>query len=120
MWPNGNITRLAGTTSPGFSGDGGPALLGQLNAPYHVIPDGLGGAWIVEAGNHVVRRLSAAGTLSTLAGNGVCAWNGDGGPASLASMCAPASIALDGLGGMIIPEPGSHVIRRVFPNLVSV
>ena len=106
VWPNATITRLAGNGSAGYSGDSGAGLRGQLNAPYHVISDGAGGAWIAEFGNHVVRRLSVNGLLSTLSGNGTAAYTGDSGPASLATLNSPTSIASDSSGNLFIAVRG--------------
>lgn len=84
-------------------------------------PDGSGGFLINDYGASVIRRLLPNGTMAAknYAGTGVCAWSGDNGPASLAALCNPVVYALDGLGGMYVPDSSTHVIRRIFPNQAS-
>lgn len=86
-----------------------------------MIPDGAGGVYVADYGSSAVRQILPNGTIAStnFAGtNGLCAAQGDGGPASLSALCSPVSIALDGLGGMYIADFGSRNIRRVLPNKV--
>jgi sugar lactone lactonase YvrE len=53
------------------------------------------------------------GTLETVAGNGIPAFGGDGGPARLASLCEPKSVALDERGHLYIADSENHVVRKV-------
>lgn len=102
LWPNGNITRLAGNGTAAFAGDGGSALVAAMNTPSHAAPTSDGGAYIVETGSHVLRRYWQNSTLSTLVGNGTAGWGCDGCPATRALLNGPVSVALDGLGGILI------------------
>src|SRR5262249_17517761 len=68
--PTGTITTVAGTGTRGFSGDGGQATMAQLNVPYAVGPTADGGLVIADTGNLRVRRVSASGVISTIAGTG--------------------------------------------------
>lgn len=117
VWPNGTLTRIAGTlASPGRAGDGGPGTLGLLSLPYAIIPDprGRGGAFWVEAGSHVLRFLAANGTLATVAGNGSAGWGGDGGPALLAVFNTPTGLAADGTSGdLLVADSLNCVVRRI-------
>ena len=67
----GVITTIAGTGRRGFSGDGGPAINAQLNAPTAIAVDSVGNIYIAEYGGHRVRRIDASGTITTFAGTGV-------------------------------------------------
>jgi YD repeat-containing protein len=71
--PDGVITTFAGTGVEGFSGDGGPAMSAQLTFPADVAVDHKGDVLIAGGGR--IRKVTPAGTISTIAGNGVLAGN---------------------------------------------
>ena len=78
----GKITSVAGSGHRGYSGDSGPATKATLNQPYEVRFDSKGNMLIVEMQNHLIRRVDAkSGVISTVAGDGVAGYRGDGGPA---------------------------------------
>src|SRR5215471_8349409 len=68
--PNGSITRIAGNSRTGYSGDGGPATSASLYSPLAVAVDRAGNVFIVDAGNQRVRRVSPDGKIATVAGGG--------------------------------------------------
>lgn len=110
----GVITVIAGTGVQGDSGDGGLGPAAQLNQPHGVAVDGLGNVYIADTWNFRVRRVSATGVITTVAGTGVIGYSGDGGPATSAQLGLPEGVAVDGLGTLYIAE-GVRV-RRVDPN----
>ena len=111
---DGIITTFAGTGSPGFSGDGGPATAAQLNAPRGVAVDGAGNVYIADTSNYRIRKVGTDGAITTFAGNGVGTYAGDGGPATAASLNWPlGSVAFDGAGNVYIADHKNHRIRRV-------
>ncbi len=116
MEPSGNLTVIAGTGVAGFSGDGGPALAGQLRTPYGVAVDAAGNVYVADYGNDRVRKISAAGILTTFAGNGGHNYAGDGGQAADAQLRTPRGVTTDKAGNVYIAETGSHVIRKVTPD----
>ncbi len=69
--PSGTITTVAGTGVSGFSGDGGPASAAQVNFPIAVSPAPDGGFLIADQFGNRIRRVSPAGTITTVAGTGV-------------------------------------------------
>ncbi len=107
------ITTVAGTGAAGFSGDGGPATAAQLRNPFHVTVDGAGNVYLADNGNHRIRRVDAAGVITTVAGTGAAGFSGDGGLASAAQLDVPTGIAVDGVGNVYIADSGNHRIRRV-------
>lgn len=110
----GRLTLVAGNGSRGYSGDGGLATQAQLNQPYEVRFDRQGHMYFVEMKNHIVRRVHAkTGVISTVAGNGVAGYSGDGGLATQAQLKAPHSITLDHNGNLYICDIGNHRIRIV-------
>jgi uncharacterized protein (TIGR03437 family) len=112
---SGTITTLAGTGLPGFSGDGGPAALAQLNFPYGLSVDLAGYLYIADLGNNRVRRVSPDGIIRTYAGGSATSL-GDGGPAVSAQLISPRNVIIDSAGGLYISEFEGHRIRKVTPD----
>jgi Heparinase II C-terminal domain/NHL repeat len=115
---NGVITTVAGAGRPGFSGDGGPAAEAALNLPGGIAADLAGNLYIADSGNHRVRRVSG-GAIETVAGSGAVGPDGDGGPASDASLLLPAGVWLDAEGALHIADNRGERIRRVAGGVIS-
>ncbi|MFK0174102.1 RICIN domain-containing protein [Streptomyces sp. NPDC090306] len=111
--PDGQVRTIAGTGTPGYSGDGGPAAAARLNGPYGVAVDGRGQLYITDAENHRVRKVAGDGTISTVAGTGTDGYSGDGGPAASARLDFPLGVAADTIGTLYISDHNNHRIRRV-------
>jgi len=113
---NGIITTVAGGSTAGFAGDGGAATSAQLNAPMGVAVDAAGNLYIAEFSNNRVRKVSANGIISTVAGNSG-SWYpgcGDGGPATNAFLNHPTGVAFDASGNLYIADYDLNGIREVF------
>jgi uncharacterized protein (TIGR03437 family) len=104
--PNGALTRVAGNSRPGYSGDGGPATDAQLNA-FGLAVDGTGNLFIAT-GNRI-RRVSPNGVIATVAGGGTGGL-GDGGPATDAELNA-YGVAVDTAGNLFVA--GGSRIRKI-------
>ncbi|HYH48103.1 MAG TPA: NHL repeat-containing protein [Acidimicrobiia bacterium] len=113
---SGQIVTVAGTGVPGFSGDGGPAIAAQFDGPRSLAGDAAGNLYVADDNNHRVRRIDAAGVITTIAGNGTAAYAGDGGPGPAAQLDHPRGVAVDGRGNVFIAETGSHRVRMVDPG----
>ncbi len=109
----GTITTVAGNGTAGYGGDGAGAVNAQLNSPVAVAVDNAGNLYIADYNNDVVRKVSAGGGISTLAGNGSVGYSGDGGPAASAQLNGPASVAVDAAGNVYIADSGNHTVRIV-------
>ena len=109
----GAITTFAGTGAAGYSGDGGPAALAQLNGPLGVCVAPSGSIYVNDEGNGRVREVSPSGTITTVAGNGSGVSGGDGGPATAAGMVIPIRCAVDSQGNLFIVDQGAYKIRKV-------
>jgi streptogramin lyase len=107
------ITTVAGTGTPGYSGDGGAATSARLNQVRDVAVDGAGNLYIADEINHRIRWVDTSGTMRTFAGTGVSGFSGDGGPATSAQIRGPRGVAVDPQGRVLIGDTGNHVIRRV-------
>jgi sugar lactone lactonase YvrE len=105
---------IAGTGSPGFSGDGGPGIRAEIDNPYGLTTGPDGALYFCEVGNHRIRRLDLkTNVISTVAGSGAKGYAGDGGPALAASLNEPYEIRFDAAGNMYFVEMQNHVVRRV-------
>jgi sugar lactone lactonase YvrE len=114
---SGMVTRIAGTSRPGYSGDGGPAVNAQLNYPNNLALDGSGNLFVVDILNLRIRRISPQGIITTIAGNGqagLSAPAAEGGPAVDAALNVSRAIAADNSGNVFFWDGGR--IRRVSPN----
>jgi len=108
------ISSLAGQTfATGFSGDGGPAAQSVLFNPWGMAVDGDGNIYFSDRGNHRVRKIDTRGVISTVAGNGVAAYAGDGGPATAASLNAPQGVCISADGELLITDFYNRRVRAV-------
>src|SRR5689334_752338 len=94
----GTIITVAGTGGRGFAGDGGPALNAVFNIPVTATPSSDGSFYITDWQNHRVRRVSANGIVTTVAGTGAAGYSGDGGAATRAALNQPLDVAVDSSG----------------------
>jgi uncharacterized protein (TIGR03437 family) len=110
---SGTLTRIAGNSRAGYSGDGGPATQAQLNAPVGLAIDGGGDIFIADLGNNVVREVTPSGNIQTVAGNGTQGYSGDFGVATQAQLHSPSGVAVDSSGNLYIADSGNNTIREV-------
>ncbi|MFH1570409.1 MAG: choice-of-anchor D domain-containing protein, partial [Gemmatimonadota bacterium] len=111
--PDGTLERVAGTGAAGYGGDGGPALMAELDQPSSLTVDRTGRVYVADENNHRVRRIAGDGTITTVAGTGHAGFAGDGGPAVAAQLAHPGAVALDEAGRLLIADSGNGRIRRV-------
>lgn len=112
----GTLSLVAGNSRAGFSGDGGPAVNAQLNAPQGMAIDSSGNVYIADTNNNRVRVVTTNGIINTFAGNGLIGSPlafGDGGPANQANLQLPGGVALDSKGNLYIADTGDNLIREV-------
>ena len=113
---NGIITTIAGTGTSGFSGDGGVATSAELNFPIGVATDAAGNLYIADTGNNRIRKVSAKGIITTIAGTGTYGFTGDGGVATSAELYEPNLVATDAAGNLYIADSCNNRIRKVSDN----
>jgi RHS repeat-associated protein len=113
---NGFITTVAGRSSQGYSGDGGPAIQAQLNNPTGLAVDSWGNLYIADQDNRVVRKVDTSGIITTVAGNGRYGYSGDGGLATEARLVQPYSVCIDISGNLYIADRYGQRIRKVDTN----
>jgi trimeric autotransporter adhesin len=111
----GVITTVAGngTSGPG-TGDGGPAVNASVH-PAAVAVDSAGRLYIADINNRV--RLLQSGIISTIAGNGICGYSGDGGSATAAMICSPQDVGVDSTGSVYIAA--GYGVRKVTSGIIT-
>ena len=110
----GVITAFAGTQTPGFSGDGGPASSAELLAPFSVALDGGENVYIADFGNNRVRRVDASSAvITTVAGDGAFGFSGDGGAPTSADLAGPVGVATDYAGNLFVSDLYNNRVRNV-------
>ena len=114
---DGKISTFAGTGAPSSTGDGGPAANSMINGPQGVTVDRNGNIYVAETAGHRVRKIAPDGTITTVAGNGNGGFQGDGGPATQASLFYPKAIAVDPRSGnLYIADWLNSRVRVVTPD----
>jgi sugar lactone lactonase YvrE len=109
---SGTITTYAGNGTAGYCGDGGSATQACLNTPKGLITDARGNLYIADFSNSRVRLVNSAGTICTIAGNGIGGFSGDGDPATQAQIGNPQGLAFN-RGVLYIANAGSYRVRDV-------
>ena len=113
---DGKINTIAGTGSPGNTGDNGLAVNATLQKPTGIDVDGQGNVYFVQfAASSVARKIATSGTITRVAGTG-SAGNGigsDGDPATSVPLNWPTGVSVDRAGNVYITDFGSAKIRRV-------
>lgn len=115
---SGKITTFAGTGVIGYSGDNGPAAKAQLGEPMQIVFDDAGSLYFVDESERVVRKIAAGtSTITTVAGKGPNYYpsgnDGDGGPATSATLNYPYGLAIDTAGNLYISDTNDNAVREV-------
>ncbi len=122
---DGTISTIAGTGVRGFSGDGGPAAAATLNIPAQVVADGGGNLYVADFFNGRVRKISAAGIITTVAGNGDIAQTnvpasarlGDGGSGDPGGTDADVTaVVTDPAGNLVVADFLGNRVRKIAPD----
>lgn len=119
----GIFSTVAGTPgTPGYGGDGGAATQAELSSPEDVVSTPDGGFLITDTVNEVIREVSSAGVISTVAGTPDGAgYSGDGAAATEASLNGPAAVSPLPDGNLLIADTSNDVIREItIPPVSSV
>jgi hypothetical protein len=109
----GVINTIAGSGTSGFSGDGGPAISAELRFLVGVTIDNAGDLYLGDAQNNRIRKIDTGGIISTIAGDGVSGYTGDGGPATSAELYSPFIAKPDSRGHLYIADYDNFTIRIV-------
>jgi trimeric autotransporter adhesin len=111
----GIITTIAGNGTEGYAGDGGPALGANFRAINAVAIDIYGNIYVADSGNNAIRKIDTSGKISTLAGNGVAGYSGDGGDSKKAKLSNPVGVAAF-KDRIYVADTGNSSIRVITKN----
>ncbi len=115
--PAGIISTVAGTGSPGSSGDGGPATNAKFRHINSICTDNFGNIFVADQDEYRIRKIDATtGIITTVAGTGVGGYSGDGGPATNAQVYGPTDVCIDKYGNLFIADRANFRVRKVAPN----
>lgn len=110
----GEISTIAGTGNPGYTGDNGLAINAELFYPSGLYLDANGNLFFADWQNNVIRKIDVNGIITTVAGNGgAWGYNGDNIAALSASLGQPTGLTFDNNGDMIIADNQNNRIRKV-------
>ena len=110
------ISTFVGTGTAGFGGDGGLAAEALLDGPSSVAVDAVGNVYVADTGNHRVRQIDAAGTVTTFAGTGTPGYSGEYVPAKSSRLNNPARVAADAEGRVYVLDAGNRRVRAIAPT----
>jgi hypothetical protein len=111
---SGIITTVVGDGTSGFGGDNGPATAAQIRRPSAIAFDASDNLYIADTDNHRIRRVDqATGIITTIAGDGVAGFAGDGGPATAAQMRFPRGVAIGPDDTIYLSDSNSNRIRTI-------
>ncbi|MBY0505007.1 MAG: hypothetical protein K2X03_13930 [Bryobacteraceae bacterium] len=109
---DGTMDTVAGNGRALFMGDGGSATSAGVDG-YHVSVAVDGTLYLTDQLFYRIRRVTAAGIISTVGGTGNYGFAGDGGIATTAQFDGPTATAVDASGGLLVADSGNHRLRRI-------
>ena len=112
--PDGTVTTLAGSAGNSGSADGAGSKA-RFTSPSGVALDSAGNVIVADCGNHLVRKVTPDGAVTTLAGNAGIPGSADG-ACGTARFNRPAGVAVDTLDHIYIADTGNHVVRKMIPG----
>ena len=107
------ISTIAGNGAPGFSGDSSAATSAQLNLPFNLALDGSGNIYVADRLNNRIRKVNAAGIITTVAGTNTAGYNGDEIVADTAQLNGPVGVAIDRYGNIYVADKGNNRVRKI-------
>lgn len=110
--PGGVVSTLAGNGAAGFANGIGTAA--QFHYPRGIAIDAAGNLYVADEGNHSIRKVTPAGEVSTLAGNGTAGFAD--GTGSSAQFRNPSGVTVDPSGNIFVTDYYNHSIRKITPS----
>jgi alpha-tubulin suppressor-like RCC1 family protein/sugar lactone lactonase YvrE len=114
--PLGQAARLTGGMGGSLGGyQDGPVADALFYNPGGIVSDSQGNLYVADQGNHVIRRISNSGMVSTYAGVAGDPGHADG-SATAARFHLPSGLAMASDGTLYVSEVGNHTIRKILPD----
>jgi sugar lactone lactonase YvrE len=101
------------TVAGGAVNDGGPATAAPLSLPRFAAYDKAGNLYIADGFAHRIRKVNQSGIITTVAGNGISGFSGDGGPAKSAMVSFPIGLTFDHSGNILFTDSGNYRVRKI-------
>ena len=120
--PAGAVTTLAGSGTPGFA-DNATGAAANFNNPIGVATDSTGNVYVADTSNQIIRKVTSAGAVSTLAGTGsattptIGSANGTG---ASASFYTPSGISVDVNNNIFVADTNNRAIRKIITTTGAV
>jgi sugar lactone lactonase YvrE len=112
--PDGSVSTLAGAMSTPGTADGSGAAA-RFNYPQSIAIDRFGTLYVADTNNQTIRKVTAQGLVTTLAGRAGVAGSIDG-RASAARFSYPQGIAVDAAGTVVVSDTYNHTLRTISPH----
>ena len=109
----GTVSILAGTGLGGYVNGAGTTA--RFNAPQGIATDATGNIYVADRNNNMIRKITSAGVVSTLAGTGAPALTDGDGP-TVATFNRPVGVATDATGNIYVTDQGNVALRKVTPT----
>ena len=109
----GMATNVAGTGAAGVPAEGSVAAVSPLYGPGGLAVDSAGDIYVSDTNSFKIRKISASGLITSVAGNGLAGFSGDGGPALQANLNATFGLALDKQSNLLLADRDNFRVRRV-------
>src|SRR5262249_17999694 len=112
--PAGVVTTFAGAAETALGSTDGPGAAARFNGPRGVATDSAGNVYVADSANNLIRKITPAGVVSTLAGSTCCRGNVDGTGAA-AFFDSPTGVATDSAGNVYVVDQGNFTVRKITP-----
>src|SRR5262249_8618124 len=110
---DGIITTVAGNGTPGYGGDRAAGVDAALNWPKDVAIDGQANLYIADTANHAIRKVSASGVITNVAGTGAPGFAGDNAAGTSALLNEPSGLAIDDAGNLFVSDTNNFRVRKL-------
>jgi len=107
----GLVSTLAGSGAQGS--DDGASAVASFNTPKSIAVDASGNLYVADSGNHKIRKITAAGVVSTLAGSIINTSGNTDGTGTAASFNSPSGVAIDAIGNIYVTDTNNYKIRKI-------